>query len=328
MTRISSGLFEHLKRTRQSPRRDTFPARHMLVVESFRDSLPENEANNPLVLARSMLHAPVSRLRIAADLRDLVLSRQQEPPSKTHNDDRHPPPDDPSQAVTIQLSVATAGIAAAFGPVLGGFLVGALSWRGIFLINVPIGVLGYGLTLAFVPQPPRLAPQGLDPPAQALAILGPGMLTFALIEEPALGWMHPLILLMFSLFILAAVLFILREKRAASPMLPLNLFASATFSASNLVGLLLNFGFYGQFFVINLYFPHIQGYSPLLTGLALLPESCMVFAGSMLAGWITGRTGPRLPMMLGLAISGFGMLGMSLAQVSTAYLLLCRPCLP
>jgi DHA2 family methylenomycin A resistance protein-like MFS transporter len=128
---------------------------------------------------------------------------------------------------------------------------------------------------------------------------------------------------MFALFILAAALFLPRKKRAVSPMLSFSLFARSTFSASNRIGLLLNFGFYGQFFVTDLYFPHVQGYPPLLTGLALLPENCMVFAGSMLAGWITGCTGPRLPMGLGLAIGGCGLLGMSLVQSSTASLLLC-----
>jgi MFS transporter, DHA2 family, methylenomycin A resistance protein len=164
----------------------------------------------------------------------------------------------------------------------------------------------------------------IDPTQRARAIgIWGAIAGIAAASGPVLGWMSPLILSMFVLFILAAALFILCEKRAVSPMLPLSLFARATFSVSNLVGLLLNFGFYGQFFVINLYFPHIRGYSPQVTGLALLPESCMVFVGSMFAGRIIGRTGPRLPMVLGLTIGGLGMLDMSLVQASTAFLLIC-----
>jgi DHA2 family methylenomycin A resistance protein-like MFS transporter len=226
-----------------------------------------------------------------------------------------------ARAIGIWGSVA--GIGAVSGPVVGGFLVSALTWRGIFLINIPIGTLGCALTLAFVPKPPRLAQRGLDLPAQALAILGPGMLTFALIEGSDLGWTHPLILSMFVLFVLAVVLFILREQRATHPMLPLSLFSRATFAASNVVGMLLNFGFYGQFFVMNLYFPHLLGLSPWLTGLALLPESSMVFIASILAGRVAERYGPRLPMALGLAIGGLGMLSLILVQTHTAYLLLC-----
>jgi MFS transporter, DHA2 family, methylenomycin A resistance protein len=217
---------------------------------------------------------------------------------------------------------AIAGIAAASGPVLGGFLVSALSWRSIFLINVPVGALGFALTLAFVPHPPRSDQQSLDLPAQVLAVLSLSALTFALIEGPDLGWTQPVMLGLFALFLLATSGFILREKRASSPMLPLKLFNNATFSAGNGVGLLLNFGFYGQFFLINLFFARVQGYSSLLTGLALLPEAIMVLIASLLAGRVTARTGARIPMVLGLAIGGLGMLGMSLAQANGSYLLL------
>lgn len=227
------------------------------------------------------------------------------------------------RARAIGIWGAIAGIAAASGPVLGGFLVNALSWRSIFLINLPVGASGFALTLAFVPRPPRIGQRGLDLPAQVIAVLGLSAITFALIQGPALGWTHPAILALCALFLAATIIFILLEKHAHSPMLPLNLFANATFSAGNLVGLLLNFGFYGQLFLVNLFFERILGYSPLLTGLALLPESGVVLLASLLAGRVTGRTGARLPMVLGLVIGGLGMLGMSLVQVHTSYLLLC-----
>jgi len=83
---------------------------------------------------------------------------------------------------------------------------------------------------------------------------------------------------------LTAIVFIIVERRTSSPMLPLELFSSSTFSAANVVGLLLNFGFYGQLFFINLFFQQIRGYSPLLAGLALLPETVS-------SGWPTGFPG-------------------------------------
>lgn len=227
------------------------------------------------------------------------------------------------RARAIGIWGAIAGIAAASGPVLGGFLVNTLSWRGIFLVNLPVGALGFALTLAFVPHPPRISQQGLDLPAQLIAVLGLSSITFALIQGPVWGWTHPAIIVLCAFFLAATIIFILVEKHASSPMLPLGLFANATFSAGNLVGFLLNFGFYGQLFLVNLYFEHILGYSPLLTGLALLPESGVVLLASILAGRVTGRTGARLPMILGLAIGGLGMLGMSLVQIHTSYLLLC-----
>ena len=202
-----------------------------------------------------------------------------------------------------------------------------LAGRSIFLLNIPVGVLAIGLTLAFVVRPPRISQQGLDLPAQVLAVLSLSSLTFVLIEGPDLGWTQPLILSLSALFLLATTGFILQERRAQRPMLPLKLFRNATFSGGNLVGLLLNFGFYGQFFLVNLFFTRVRGYSPLLTGLALLPEATMVLVASVLAGRVTGRVGARLPMMLGLAIGGLGMLGMSLIQAQSSYLLICLPLL-
>lgn len=234
----------------------------------------------------------------------------------------HTFPEPAARARAIGLWGSIAGIAAASGPVLGGFLVNTLSWRSIFLINLPVGILGIGLTLAFVSRSRRINRQGIDLPAQVIAVLGLSSITFALIEGPNLGWTHPAILGMGTLFFLATAAFFLIEKRAHCPMLPLTLFANATFSAGNVVGLLLNFGFYGQLFLINLFFAQVQGHSPQLTGLALLPESSMVFLGAALAGRVTGRVGARLPMIIGLAIGGIGMLGMSLIQPQTSYLLI------
>ncbi len=217
---------------------------------------------------------------------------------------------EPAQrARAIGIWGAVAGIAAASGPVLGGFLVSALSWRSIFLVNVPIGAAGFALTIACVPHPSRISQQGLDLPAQVLAVVSLSALTFVLIEGPDLGWTRPVMLGLFALFLLATSGFILREKHTISPMLPLKLFSNATFSAGNFVGLLLNFGFYGQFFLINLFFARVLGYSSLLTGLALLPEAVMVLIASILAGRVTARTGARMPMVLGLAIGASVCLG-------------------
>ena len=86
---------------------------------------------------------------------------------------------------------------------------------------------------------------------------------------------------------LATAILLFIERRTSNPMLPLELFSSTTFSAANVVGLLLNFGFYGQLFFINLFFQQVKGYSPLLTGLALLPETGMVWLGKRNPGMDT-----------------------------------------
>jgi DHA2 family methylenomycin A resistance protein-like MFS transporter len=93
------------------------------------------------------------------------------------------------RARAIGTWAAVGGTGAALGPVLGGFLVNVLSWRSVFLVNIPIGLLAVGLTLKNVPHPPRLHQRGLDLPAQVLAVAGLAGITFALIEGPVLGWL-------------------------------------------------------------------------------------------------------------------------------------------
>jgi DHA2 family methylenomycin A resistance protein-like MFS transporter len=234
----------------------------------------------------------------------------------------HSFPGSQERARAIGAWGAIAGIAAASGPVIGGFLVNVLSWRSVFLVNVPIGILCFLLTSLYVPLTPRLPRRNLDIAAQVAAIIALGALTFALIEGAAWGWSSSTIIGMFVIFMLATVVFIVVERHVAQPMLPLDLFASRTFSASNTVGLLLNFGFYGQLFFLPLFFQQVHGYSPFATGLALLPESGVVLISSFLAGRVTGRFGPRLPMVIGLAAGCAGFLSMTLTNAATGYLVL------
>lgn len=215
------------------------------------------------------------------------------------------------------------GIAAAAGPVLGGFLINALSWRSVFFINVPVGLLGFLLTLRFVSPTPRLPQRGLDLAGQGAGIVALGLLAFAFIEGGSWGWTSLPILGAGGGFVLAAGIFLLVERHTSSPMLPLKLFISPTFSAATAVGLLLNFGFYGQLFFISLFFQQVRGYSPLVTGLALLPEMGVIALSSALSGRAAGHLGPRIPMMIGLVLGGIGFLAMILVDATTSYLLLC-----
>lgn len=231
--------------------------------------------------------------------------------------------DQRERARAIGIWGGIAGLAAVTGPVLGGFLVNALSWRSIFFVNVPVGALGFLLTFRFVSAPPRLRQRGLDLAAQVAGIIGLVALAFALIEGGPWGWSSWPVLGALGVFVLAAVAFLLIERHTQSPMLPLGLFATPTFSAANVVGLLLNFGFYGQLFFINLFFQQVRGYSPSVTGLALLPESGVVAISSFLAGRMTGHVGPRLPMGIGLAVGCAGLLTMALVGATTPYLVIC-----
>jgi len=102
-------------------------------------------------------------------------------------------------------------------------------------------------------------------------------------------------------------------------MLPLELFAAPNFSAGNAVGFLINFGFYGELFLLSLFFQQARGYSPTITGLALLPQTGVAAVAAWLAGRVMSRMGPRAPMMTGLALGGVGLLAFALVGTTSPY---------
>jgi DHA2 family methylenomycin A resistance protein-like MFS transporter len=231
-------------------------------------------------------------------------------------------PDAARRARAVGLWGSIAGIAAAGGPLVGGVLVAGISWRAVFFLNVPVGLAALALAARRVPADRGRRDGGLDLPGQLAAMLALAALTFALIEAGPRGWTSPPVVAGFAAFAAALPAFLLIERRAPSPMLPLRLFRNSTFSGATAIGLAINLGFYGQLFVMSLYFQHVRGYSALLTGLALLPEGLLVALSSLVSGRVTARLGPRPPMAIGL---GAGALGLSLLAVAgggTPYLLL------
>ena len=233
-------------------------------------------------------------------------------------------PDPGPRARAVGVWGGIAGIAAAAGPILGGVLVTAASWRLVFFVNVPIGLAAMVLTTRHVPAP-QARPRSLDAAAQLAGVLALAALTLALIEGGHTG-VTPLTISGAAVFVAATAAFIAIERRVEHPMLPLTLFRDATFTGGNVVGLLINFGFYGELFVINLYFQQVLGYSALVAGLAVLPQMGVVAAASALSGRYTARAGgPRLTMLIGLVTGGAGLLGLIVAGVHTPYLLLVGP---
>ncbi|GHO96401.1 MFS transporter [Reticulibacter mediterranei] len=226
------------------------------------------------------------------------------------------------RAQAIGIWAAVASIGALSGPLLGGFLVNAFGWRSIFLINLPIGILGFLLTLHSVAPSTRVARRSLDLPGQVAGMLALGMLTFALIEGNSLGILSPLILAAYTGSILFFLLFLWREKTANHPMLPLKLFSERTFSATNVVALCQTFTFTGFIFVISLFLQEMQHYSPSLTGLALLPSFGCALLATSLSGMLMTRMGTKRVMNIGLILAAFGCFGLALVETHTSYLLL------
>src|SRR5438094_4141844 len=221
---------------------------------------------------------------------------------------RHAYHDPAERAQAIGIWAAATGVAVAAGPVVGGILTHAWSWRSVFLVNLPVGVLGIVLTLRHVPPVPRHDEGHLDLRAQALGIAALGALTFGLIQGGVWGWGSPPVVGTLVVATVAGALFYRGERRAEYPMLPLALFADRTFSAGNAVGAILSFGFYGELFLMSLFLQQVQHRSPLQAGLALLPQTAAVSVMNVVSGRITARRGPRPPMVAGLAVAGVGLL--------------------
>ena len=221
---------------------------------------------------------------------------------------RHHYHDPAERAEAIGVWAAATGVAVAAGPVVGGILTHAFTWRSVFLVNIPVGVAGIVLTLRHVPPVPRHDEGHLDLRAQALGIAALGALTFGLIQGGVWGWSSPPVVGTLVVATVAGALFYRGERRAEYPMLPLALFADRTFSAGNAVGAILSFGFYGELFLMSLFLQQVQHRSPLQAGLALLPQTAAVSVMNVVSGRITARRGPRPPMVAGLALAGVGLL--------------------
>ncbi len=222
---------------------------------------------------------------------------------------------------------AMGGMALAAGPVLGGVLVTHLGWRSIFLINLPIGLIGIYLTFRYVAPSQGSHLRRLDWTGQGLAILALGSLTVALTEAAALGWAHDVVRGGFLLATVATLGFIWRQACGGSPMLPLELFRNPTFAVISCAGVVVNIAYYGMIFLFSLFFQIQQHFSPQLTGFAFLPMTVVLMAVNVLAGRLITRIGARLLMVLGLTLAALGYLMLIGVEVDGSYWLLVVPML-
>ena len=190
-------------------------------------------------------------------------------------------------------------ITAAFGPVLGGWLVENASWRWVFFINLPLAVVVVAVALRGVPESRDEGAGRLDIIGAVFATIGLGALVFGLIEGPARGWGNPVVLASLLIGVAGLVAFIAAETRVPSPMMPLALFRSPTFGGANLLTFLLYGAFGGALFWLPFNLIQVQGYTATEAGAALLPAILIIFALSRQTGALIGRYGARLPLTIG-----------------------------
>ncbi len=208
----------------------------------------------------------------------------------------------------IGIWAAASAVTSAIGPVLGGWLVAHASWRWLFFLNVPLGVLVVALSLWRVDESRDEAQSGrVDALGAALAALGLGLVVFALLEAPRLGGVSsPRVLILLGFGIATLVGFVVVEARTAHPMVPLTLFRSRTFSGTNLLTLLLYAALGGGLFFVPFNLVQVQGYSPAAAGAALLPLVLLISVMSPAAGYLVKHYGARLPLVVGPLVAALG----------------------
>jgi len=207
-----------------------------------------------------------------------------------------------------------AGLAVALGPLVGGAVVSGISWHWIFWLNVPIG-------LALIPLARlRLAEtygpaNRLDFPGLGLASTGLFGIVWGLVRGNAQGWASTEIVTALTAGAILVVAFVLWEMRAEAPMLPMRFFRNRVFALANVASLLMFFGMFGSIFLLSQFFQSIQGYSPLGSGLRILPWTIMPMFVAPIAGALSDRIGGQRLMGVGLTLQAGGLA--SLAALST-----------
>ena len=207
-----------------------------------------------------------------------------------------------------------AGLAVAMGPLVGGAVVEGISWQWIFWLNVPVGLLllplATRLTESYGPD------KALDLPGLGLASAGLLGIVWGLVNGNSDGWTSPAIVgaLIGGAALLSA--FVAWELRAPKPMLPMRFFRDRAFAAANGASLFMYFGMFGSIFLLTQFFQTAQGYSPLESGLRVLPWTAMPMVVAPIAGALSDRIGGRPIMATGLALQAIGLAW--IAAVSTA----------
>ncbi len=233
-------------------------------------------------------------------------------------------PDDRPRAVGAWSGLG--GVAAAVGPVLGGWLVQTAGWRWVFLLNLPVAAAVVVVATKHVPETRDPSARGrFDVAGAALAAIALGGITYALIEAPERAGSLAVIAAAVA-GVAAGIAFILLERRRTAapervpPMLPLDVFASRQFSAINLITFLVYGAFGGLLFLLVLQLQVVSGYSPLEAGAALLPVTLLMLSLSARAGSLAQRIGPRWLLTAGITGCAVGMALMSRIGVQASYL--------
>ncbi|MFR9757120.1 MFS transporter [Streptomyces sp. TR06-5] len=215
---------------------------------------------------------------------------------------------------------AIAGSGAAIGLLLGGILTEFLDWRWCLYVNVPIAVLAVVGALTLLHDRPGNAEARLDIPGVVLGCGGLVALVYGVSEAQPRGWSSPLVLGLLGGSVLLLCLFVLWQRRAPTPLLPLHIVKDRNRAGSFLTMGMATIGMFGVFLFLTYYLQGILGYSPLETGLAYLPISAAIILGStQISGRLLPYVQPRMLMAPGMLLAAGGMFILTRLTVDSSY---------
>jgi EmrB/QacA subfamily drug resistance transporter len=211
-------------------------------------------------------------------------------------------------------------ITTAIGPVMGGWLVEHISWRAVFVLNLPLAIAVILICLWKVPESREKGARGqLDWPGAALATISLGGIVYGLIESSRVGFSNIVVLICLIGGLVVLGLFVFWESRASNPMVPLGLFRSMDFAGTNLLTLFLYAALSGTLFFFTLNLIQVQGYSATAAGSALLPFVAIMFSLSRWSGGLVDHFGPRLPLTIGPLVAAVGFAMFAMPAVNSNY---------
>jgi EmrB/QacA subfamily drug resistance transporter len=211
----------------------------------------------------------------------------------------------------------TFALSVALGPVFGGLLVQSVGWRGVFWVNIPVGLAAIALTARFVPESRAPRARRPDPVGQGLIIVMLGSLTYAIIEGPTDGWHSAESLALFATAAVALAVFVGYEARRTEPVLDPRFFRSAPFAGAVLTAISAFAALGGFLFLATLYLQDVRGMSALYAGLHMVPMAAVMAVGAVASSRMLARRGGRLPTLVaGAAIAAGGLL---LSGITTSW---------
>ena len=235
-------------------------------------------------------------------------------------------PDAVARGRAIARWTMSGAAATALGPVVGGALTSSVSWRSIFFLNLPVGLIVL-IALTRTPASP-VRQAALDLPGQVTAILGLGALTYGVIEGGADGFGRPKTLISLLIAVLSFLGFALIEARAKDPMLPLGLFRDRMVAVCLAIGFVVNAAYYGLIFVFGLFAQDILGRSAVGTGIVFLPTAVLCTMTNLASARVAARRGAHFPVLIGQLACGLGLVLLLLVNTHTSALMLAILLLP